>query len=151
MLVDFINNQDDDINKNKHEVDESSGDDQENSFASNSISSESFKSKESMSEVKQQNKRQHLNRIFNLVEETNDNKLNDKDGAISLFPNLTTSAYSKILTKSFDNMKLENTTPSNITSQDVLNNAPPTWFVQYMEQVNIKSAIYFLFILYFIN
>nr|XP_050858068.1 putative histone-lysine N-methyltransferase 1 [Vespula vulgaris] len=135
LLVDFINNQDDDINKNKHEVDESSGDDQENSFASNSISSENFKSKESMSEVKQQNKRQHLNRIFNLVEETNDNKLNDKDGAISLFPNLTTSAYSKILTKSFDNMKLENTTPSNITSQDVLNNVPPTWFVQYMEQL----------------
>ncbi|KAF7393123.1 hypothetical protein HZH66_008956 [Vespula vulgaris] len=102
LLVDFINNQDDDINKNKHEVDESSGDDQENSFA---------------------------------IEETNDNKLNDKDGAISLFPNLTTSAYSKILTKSFDNMKLENTTPSNITSQDVLNNVPPTWFVQYMEQL----------------
>ncbi|KAF7396051.1 hypothetical protein HZH68_010101 [Vespula germanica] len=136
LLVDFINNQDDDININKHEVNESSGDDQENSFASNAIiSSETFKSKESMSEVKEHNKRQHLNRIFNLVEETNDNKLNDKDGAISLFSNLTTSAYSKILTKSFDNMKLENTTPSNITSQDILNNAPPTWFVQYMEQL----------------
>ncbi|KAL2715599.1 putative histone-lysine N-methyltransferase 1 [Vespula squamosa] len=136
LLVDFINNQDDDINKNKHKVNEYlSSDDQNSSFASNSISSETFKSKESMSEVKQHNEGQHLNKIFDLPEETNNNKLSDKDGAVSLFPNLSTSTYSKILTKSFDNMKLENTTPSNITSQDFFNNAPPTWFVQYMEQL----------------
>lgn len=150
MLVDFINNQDDDTNKNKNKVNGySSDDDQNSSFANNSISSETFESNESMSKINQQN--QHLNRIFDLTEETNNNNtLNDKDEVVSLFPNLTTSAYSKILTKSFDNMKLESTTPSNITSRDFLDNAPPTWFVQYMEQVNIKTDIFTFCLYYFL-
>ncbi|XP_035743599.1 protein PF14_0175-like isoform X1 [Vespa mandarinia] len=134
LLVDFINNQDDDINKNKYKVNaHSSGDDQKSSFANDSISFETFNAKKSMSEVKQENRKEHLNRIFDLTGENN-NTLNDKNGAASMFPNLTTT-YSKILTKSFDNMKLESTTPSNVTTQDSLNNAPPTWFVQYMEQL----------------
>lgn len=151
MLVDFINNQDDDINKNKHKVNEYSSDnDQNSSFANNSISSKTFEPNESMSEVNQQNKGQHLNRIFDLTKETNNNTLNDKDGVVPLFPNLNTSAYSKILTKSFDNMKLESTTPSNISTRDFLDNAPPKWFVQYMEQVNIKTDIFSFCLYYFL-
>ncbi|KAK2575063.1 hypothetical protein KPH14_008801 [Odynerus spinipes] len=88
---------------------------------------------ENTAKVKEHNDVRCSNGIFNFGESNND-LLNNKEDASTSHGDLTTS-YSKILTKEVANIKLESIIPSDINSQDFVNNAPPIWFVRYMKQL----------------
>lgn len=143
LLIDFTNDLDNDTSENIIPI---AGD---GSFALGNklLCSRACQSDGTITEFKKSNDRRYIreykNRIFHLVDEKSNNLLQSMNNTSISLDNVNKSS-SKILantenvndlTLRMGDVEVESTVPSFINSQDFKNDVPPTWFVNYMEQL----------------